>query len=108
MDRICYIDQRCEGIYDQFKPIKFQIGQKVFSVGPPGYLVPSEDIAPDQPGMCIVAFQPSPDVSSGAYQIFLLGDTFLRNFYSVFDYDNHEVGLGVNVSSKDWSKIESA
>lgn len=77
-------------------------------MGPEGYLIPSEDIAPEQPGMCIIGFQPSPDVSSGAYQIFLLGDTFLRNFYSVFDYDNQEVGLAVNISSKEWAKIEIA
>ena len=58
--------------------------------------------------MCILAFQPSPDVSVGAYQIFLLGDTFLRNFYSVFDYDNQEVGLAVNISSKEWASIKNA
>ena len=26
---------------------------------------------------------------------FVLGDTFLRNFYSVYDFSAHEVGLGV-------------
>ena len=34
--------------------------------------------------------------------MFLLGDTFLRSFYSVFDFDNQMVQLGVNVHAKDY------
>lgn len=32
--------------------------------------------------------------------IFLVGDTFLNHFYSVYDFDADTVGLGVNVHSK--------
>jgi hypothetical protein len=37
--------------------------------------------------------------------MFLLGDTFLRNFYSVYDYDGQSVHLAVNVHSQDLVKI---
>ena len=29
-----------------------------------------------------------------------MGNTFLKNFYSVYDYDWQEVKLGVNIHSK--------
>ena len=32
--------------------------------------------------------------------LFLIGDAFLRHFYSVYDFDNDEISLGVNVHSK--------
>lgn len=48
---------------------------------------------------------PNPDGISGGYEMFLLGDTFLRNFYSVYDYDGQSVHLGVNVHSQNLVKI---
>jgi hypothetical protein len=38
--------------------------------------------------------------------MFLLGDVFLRNFYSVFDYENNKVSLGINLHSKDFVGIK--
>ena len=32
--------------------------------------------------------------------LFLIGDAFLRHFYSVYDFDRDQVSLGVNVHSK--------
>lgn len=29
-----------------------------------------------------------------------MGDTFLRNYYAVFDSENNEIGLGINIHSK--------
>jgi hypothetical protein len=33
--------------------------------------------------------------------VYLIGDTFLRHFYATFDMDNEEIGLGVNIHSKE-------
>jgi hypothetical protein len=33
--------------------------------------------------------------------LFLIGDAFLRHFYSVYDFDRDQVSLGINVHSKD-------
>jgi hypothetical protein len=35
----------------------------------------------------------------------LLGDVFLRNFYSVFDVDNHTVQLGIKKNRAEYVKI---
>jgi hypothetical protein len=32
--------------------------------------------------------------------LFLIGDAFLRHFYSVYDFDKDQVSLGVNIHSK--------
>ena len=32
--------------------------------------------------------------------LFLVGDVFLRHFYSVYDFENDQVGLGVNIHSE--------
>ena len=31
--------------------------------------------------------------------IYLMGDTFLRSYYSVYDVENAEIGLGINIHS---------
>jgi hypothetical protein len=32
--------------------------------------------------------------------LFLIGDAFLRHFYSVYDFDKDQLSLGVNLHSK--------
>jgi len=31
--------------------------------------------------------------------LFLIGDAFLRHFYSVYDFDSDQISLGVNIHS---------
>ena len=31
--------------------------------------------------------------------LFLIGDAFLRHFYSVYDFDRDQISLGVNIHS---------
>ena len=33
--------------------------------------------------------------------IYLVGDTFLRHFYSVYNFDDNTIGLGVNKHSEE-------
>mmetsp|Transcript_6911 Transcript_6911/g.11651 ORF Transcript_6911/g.11651 Transcript_6911/m.11651 type:complete len:87 (+) Transcript_6911:238-498(+) len=40
--------------------------------------------------------------------MYLLGDIFIRNFYSTFDFDKKEIRLAVNIHSKDFAKIIDA
>lgn len=67
---------------------------------PRGYLINASDLDPSFNDKCIFGVIQTPDVVGDA-KIFLLGDVFLRNYYSVFDYDNNKVMLAVNVHSKD-------
>ncbi len=34
-----------------------------------------------------------------------MGDTFLINYYAVFDSENNEIGLGINIHSKEVIKM---
>jgi len=36
---------------------------------------------------------------------FLIGNIFLKNFYSVYDYDQQEVRLGINIHSEGLASI---
>lgn len=54
---------------------------------------------PGLEGFCVVALMPNPSVLSKENNMFLLGDTFLRNFYSVYDYENQAVQLAVNIDT---------
>jgi hypothetical protein len=48
---------------------------------------------------------PHPPNIFGNYKMYLLGDTFLRNFYSVYDYDNMSVKMAINIHAKDIVRI---
>lgn len=44
-------------------------------------------------------------MSSTYANMFLLGDIFLRHFYSVYDYGENKVRLGVNIHATDIASI---
>lgn len=73
---------------------------------PETYLIDGEMIDPTIKGTCIVGFQKLPDVLNGQSAI-LLGDVFIRNFYSVFDIENKAVMLGVNVNNEEHVSIKT-
>ena len=37
----------------------------------------------------------------GGIEMFLLGDVFLRNFYSVYDFEEQEISLAINKHAED-------
>ena len=37
--------------------------------------------------------------------MFLIGDVFLKHFYSVYDFDKDQISLGINIHSKDVVKM---
>lgn len=39
--------------------------------------------------------------------MFLLGDVFIRNFYSIFDYENQQVKLALNKHAQDQAGVYS-
>jgi hypothetical protein len=54
---------------------------------PQGYLLNGADLDPQFKDACIFGVMPLPGMV-GNIQMFLLGDVFLRNFYSVYDFAN--------------------
>lgn len=46
-----------------------------------------------------------PKILKTKTQMFLFGDTFLRNFYSVYDMDTKTVSLGVDIKAADTAQM---
>ena len=65
---------------------------------PKSYLLDAADLDERYAGSCIFGVIQTPDVV-GDTQLFILGDVFLRHFYSVYDYENAQVRLAVNSHS---------
>mgnify|MGYP001014302714 CR=1 FL=1 len=69
---------------------------------------------------CNLGIRPSKDDigKSAKKRRFLIGNIFLKNFYSVYDYDLQQVGLGVDIhaeghafikdfdAKKDWTNFK--
>ena len=73
---------------------KFQLYYTTFTVPPEGYTY-------DLEGKCIVAVSYLSDSSN----LYILGDTFIRNFVSSFDYKKEKIFVGVNVNAPSGTTI---
>ena len=86
--------------------LKFQFGQYVFEMSAEAYLKDwrDEDRKIDT---CYFELNSSKDtVLEPKNRRFLMGNSFLKHFYSVYDYDDQTVKLGVNIHSENVVKIE--
>lgn len=63
--------------------VSFVIGGKLFTLTPTDYLIELE-------GQCVPAFRERPFRNGHDW---VLGEHFMRSFYTVFDYDDMRVGL---------------
>jgi len=99
---LCIGGQSCEKLEGKLSNLTMQIGDLYFDMMPNGFLINATDLGaePAFENKCIFGVIPLPDVVADA-RMFLLGDVFLRNFYSVFDYDEQEVYLAINSHAKD-------
>ena len=104
----------------KLKPIKFIFGRVVYEIKPHAFLkdVADNEVlqAPPEPpkdgkqytGGCMFELRPAGDQketpATKDESHFLMGNTFLKNFVSVYDYDQQAVKLGVSVHSADLAK----
>jgi len=65
----------------------------VFEINPEQYLYKSDE------GKCYFVIHKC-RLPGKNKNLFLIGDAFLRHFYSVYDFDKDQVSLGVNLHSK--------
>ena len=72
------------------KDFTFQLYYTTFTIPPAGYTF-------DLEGNCVIAVSYLSDGSN----LCILGDTFLRNFVSTFDYKDYGIRLGINVNAPD-------
>ena len=75
------------------KSIGIQMSGTVFELGPENYLKDTND-------GCEIQFAANTMTGKHA-EVYLIGDTFLKHFYAYFDMDKEEIGLGVNIHSKE-------
>jgi hypothetical protein len=73
--------------------VSFHIEDTIFELKPLAYLHQGD-------GICQFAIAENP-LDKHNNGNFLLGDLFLKHFYSIYDYDHELISLGVNSHSKD-------
>lgn len=114
----CYFNNtRCEDITNKLEPMRFIFGKIVYEIKINAFLkdvinggfldTPPKPAAPGKAydGACMFEIRPSGDRESTGDEMdserrFLMGNTFLKNFVSVYDYDQQSVKLGVNIHSE--------
>jgi len=80
------------------EPIKFQFSDDwLFGVPPEDYMIdyvePGVGGQPDQ-SYCILG------VSGGNFGLYILGDSFLRSFLTVYDFETQQVGIAIHAESQ--------
>lgn len=95
----CQTQSKCEEIQKQISPVGFLIaggsqagGETVFEINPSEYLFQ----APDKCQFAII--ENKLDVHNNKNIIF--GQAFLKHFYTVYNYENEQISLGVNKNSQ--------
>ena len=84
-DGLCLGDRECTFYAQQLSNLSFTIEDQVLSLSPQAYLIDGIDLDPDFENTCIFGVLPMPQVVT-EQQMYLLGDVFLRSFYSVYDF----------------------
>jgi hypothetical protein len=90
----CFVDQACSDVEKKLQPVGFQLSGMVYEIPASQYLFASN------PSKCFLKIHKNnlPDQNSN---LFLMGGLFLKHFYSVFDFDNDLIGLGIDVNFQD-------
>lgn len=90
----CHSGKQCSELQDILHPVAFQLSDYVFEMSARQYLFQDTD-----KNRCYMLIHKCTLPGQNAY-LFLIGDVFLRNFYSVYDFEKDQVGLGINIHSK--------
>lgn len=85
---VARVKEDCSNI-DSLPPVTFTINGKDFTLSPHDYVVKLSQFGQTQ---CMSGFLPIA-LPTGYPKLFILGDVFLRKYYSIYDRDNLRVGL---------------
>ena len=73
----------CENLEKRLSPVAFQFSEYIFEMNPSQYLFQDEEKS-----RCYILIHKCTLPGQNA-NLFLVGDVFLRNFYSVFDFEKN-------------------
>ena len=92
-NNICSFNMTCKEVSAKLQPLSIQFGDEWY------FNIPSADLlyspTPDNQ-TCILGIQGG----DSTLNTFVIGDTFLRSFISVYDYENKQVGLVLHKNSR--------
>jgi hypothetical protein len=89
----CHVQDSCENVASKVKPVGFQMSDYVFEINPQQYLYKSNH------NKCYFVIHKC-RLPGKNKNLFLIGDAFLKHFYSVYDFDLDTVSLGINKHSE--------
>ena len=85
---VCNSETSCAELEKRFSPVAFQFSGYIFEMNPSQYLQQYDDA-------CVILLHRNllpPDIRA----MYLAGSVFLKNFYSVYDFEQDTLSLGVN------------
>ena len=92
-------DHECDYFSDSMEPLTIVLGNNHYSMPPEAYMFTGDGVNNNK---CTVAISYLAD-STG---MFILGDTFLRNFVTTFDNDHTQMVLAINTNAPEGVSIE--
>ena len=90
----------CDELTPYMEPLMIQLENNYYTLPPEAYTFSAADTR--YQNLCTVAVTYT-DSSSGIY---ILGDTFMRNFVTTFDYDNYQIEMTKNIYAPDGVSVE--
>jgi len=76
----CHVPESCDAVAPKIKPVGFQMSDYVFEINPDQYLYRANE------NKCFFVIHKC-RLPGKNKDLFLVGDAFLRHFYSVYDFD---------------------
>ena len=93
----CWSNEPCSNFSSELSELTFRLSNMSYSIPPAGYLLDNYG-----PHACAIAVS----YISDTYNMYILGDPFIRSFYTAFDYETNQVMLAVNVNAPNGTSID--